>query len=228
MEFVLVHGTTQSPLGWSPLVSRLAMRGHRVLPVDLPTDRPQHRASDYAAIVRDQVGEEFTAPVVVAHSGSGALLPAIADILGARHMVWLAAFIPDVHGRRSLSATIRDEGSAMFNDEWLSLTTPPTADPVLATYFLFHDCDLATLRQALTTVRLFFPAAVYDEPAPDQALPCASTFILPRQDRTLPPEWMRTTVVERLGVMPIEIDTGHCPHVSQPATLVDILEQRAG
>jgi pimeloyl-ACP methyl ester carboxylesterase len=30
---------------------------------------------------------------------------------------------------------------------------------------------------------------------------------------------------ERLGVEPVEIDAGHCPHVSRPERVADILER---
>jgi pimeloyl-ACP methyl ester carboxylesterase len=228
MDYVLVHGTTQSPRGWLRLTTHLESRGHRVAAVDLPTDRPGLGASEYAAIVREQVQGTVTAPVVVAHSGSGALLPAVADALDARHMVWLAAFIPDLHGGRSLAAMIREAGQAMFSEEWLSLSIPPTADPVLAAYFLFHDCDLPTLRWALSTVRLFYPAAVYEEPPDNRALPTSSTYVLPLRDRTLRPDWMHATAREHLSVTPVEIDAGHCPHVSHPDAVADILEQPSG
>jgi hypothetical protein len=94
MDYVLVHGTTQSPAGWQRLAGALTRRGNRVQAVDLPTSQPELLAADYA-------------------------------------------------GR--------------------SLTEPPTADPVVAAYFLFHDCDLATLRWAVPTLRLFFPAAAYQQ-----------------------------------------------------------------
>jgi hypothetical protein len=35
---------------------------------------------------------------------------------------------------------------------------------------------------------------------------------------------MRAAARERLGVTAIEIDGGHCPHVSRPAELTGILE----
>jgi hypothetical protein len=75
-----------------------------------------------------------------------------------------------------------------MNPEWISQN--PVADPVLATYFLFHDCDLAALRWGLTTLRLFFPEAAYRQaPAALPAIP--STYIRPSDDRTLLPGWMR-------------------------------------
>ena len=38
------------------------------------------------------------------------------------------------------------------------MSTPPS-DPVLATYFLFHDADLATQRWALARYRRSYPRA---------------------------------------------------------------------
>jgi len=87
---------------------------------------------------------------------------------------------------------------------------------------LYHDCDEETIRWALTTRRLFLPEAVYNERIPlDDAVP--STYIVAAEDWTIRPEWQRRMARERLHVEPVEIATGHCPHVSQPERLADIL-----
>lgn len=68
----------------------------------------------------------------------------------------------------------------------------------MAAYFLFHSCDLDTLRWALSTLRPWRPAGAYDErpgPAPD----VPSTYVLPRQDRTLSPAWVPARGVRRTG-----------------------------
>jgi pimeloyl-ACP methyl ester carboxylesterase len=39
VEFVLVHGTTQSPAGWDRLARALGAPGHRVRAIDLPGDQ---------------------------------------------------------------------------------------------------------------------------------------------------------------------------------------------
>jgi hypothetical protein len=49
------------------------------------------------------------------------------------------------------------------------------------------------------------------------------SFILPTRDRTLRPEWMRQAARQRLGIQPVDVDAGHCPHVGQPGTIADIL-----
>lgn len=102
MEFVLVHGTTQSPVGWDPLRRALTRRGHTIAVVDLASDRRELTVDDYAQLAAEQVGRQGDRRVVVAHSGSGVLLPALAGSVGAEALVWLAAYVPDFTGRRSL------------------------------------------------------------------------------------------------------------------------------
>ena len=159
------------------------------------------------------------APVVVAHSAAGLLLPSVARRVDASHQVWLAAVIPD--GTRSLLAEFANAPGEMFNDEWLGHDA--VADPVLATHFLFHDCDLATLRWALGTLRRFVMRRMLSEPVA-RALDIRSTSIVATGDRTLRPSWSVAASRDRLGIEPRVIDAGHCPHVSQPSQVATIID----
>ncbi|HEX3588504.1 MAG TPA: alpha/beta hydrolase [Pseudonocardiaceae bacterium] len=219
MDFVLVHGTTQSPSGWDLVVRGLTARGHRAIAVDLPTGQPGLTAGEYARIAAEQVADDVTEPVVVAHSGGGLVATELGRRLRARHLVWLAALIPDYPGGRSLLEQIQAEQDTMFGAEWPQWQGE---DPVEAAYFLFHSCDLATLRWAVGTLRPWRPAGAYGEkpgPAPD----VPSTYVLPRDDRTLTPTWMRAAAPERLGVAAVEIDGDHCPHVGRADLVTAIL-----
>ncbi|WP_029138852.1 alpha/beta fold hydrolase [Nakamurella lactea] len=218
-DFVLIHGTTQTPRGWDRLTEALRSRGHRAVAVDL-AGSDERSITGYAEEIRRQAPAELHAPIVVAHSGTGPVLPAAAGLLGAQRQVWLAAIVPD--GRRPLLQEIRSAPTEIFNPEWPG--KDPTADPVLAGHFLFHDCDLETLQWALTTLRLFAPAALYADPV--TLLPSIpSSYVLATQDRTLRPTWCRRAAEQRLGAEVIEIDAGHCPHVSRPSELADILDR---
>jgi pimeloyl-ACP methyl ester carboxylesterase len=220
-DFVLIHGTTQNPAGWERLAHSLEVLGHRSATVDLAGD-DERLPVDYAETVAGQVPADTTTPIVVAHSGSGQVLPAAARRLDARRQVWLAAYVPD--GRHSLSEDVSPAPGEVFDPEWLG--KDPTTDPVLAAHFLFHDCNLETLQWALTTLRLFNPKRIPIEPvalAPE----IASTYIVATGDRTLRPEWCRRVATSRLDAEIIDIDSGHCPHVSQPDELAAILNQVA-
>jgi hypothetical protein len=216
-DFILIHSTGQGPDGWRRIVRELEQQGHRAHAIDLPTDQPELLAADYAEIIRRQV-DGVRDPFIIAHSGSGPLLPAAARALQAAHQVWLAAWVPDPAATFAEEVALRAE--AAFNPEWIGKDATNDAD--VATRFVYHDCEAETLDWALTTRRLFLPRAVYDEKIdPDNSIP--STYIVATEDRTIRPDWQRRMARERLGVEPIEIATGHCPNVSQPELLVTML-----
>jgi pimeloyl-ACP methyl ester carboxylesterase len=221
-DVVLIHSTGQGAAGWERLAQALARRGWTAHAVELPS-KPDLLAADYAQLIRRQVGC-LAAPIVLAHSASGLLLPAAARALDARRQVWLAAWVPNP--RASFLEEADAYAEKAFNPQWIG--KDPVADDSVAATLVFHDCDGATLEWALATRRLFLPRAVYGERislAPE--LP--STYILASQDRTIRPEWQRRMARDRLGVEPIEIATGHSPNVSQPdrlaAILVDAVER---
>jgi pimeloyl-ACP methyl ester carboxylesterase len=226
-DVVLVHGTTQSVTGWDLLVDEVTRRGHRALAVDLHDEDPDSSMIDLAARCRSQLPVDLSAPIVMAHSGSGILLPEVGDALGAAHEVYLAAAVPDPAGHRSFLDEMQADPLAMFNSEWFGVD--PTSDPVLATYFLFHDCDLATLRWALGTLQLFDALRNgYAEVPPARDLRNrASTLVAPRDDRTLRPAYLAAIARERLGVEPVILSGGHCPHVSRPGEVAELLESLA-
>ena len=222
MDLVLVHGSTQSPRGWDHLAEHLTARGHRCVAVDLPTDAPDLTAAGYAAIAADQAAG-LTAPVAVAHSLGGLLLPAIGRAVGARHLLWLGTLIPDVVGGRTAVEQIQSDGKEMFTDEWHTWDEDIVAAPAISAYFLYHDCDVATLRWALQQLRFFHPRAVMNE-TPETGPDVPSTFVVPADDRTLRADWMRAAARERLDAEVIDVPGGHCPHVSRPGRIADIVD----
>ena len=127
-------------------------------------------------------------PVVLGHSGAGLLVPAVSRVLDARGMVWLAAYIPAPG--RSLIAEAQQE-TAMFNPEWVGVD--PTRDDAAAVYFLFHDCDWATVQWARTTGRVWYPEAVYTEPFPAGGFPDVPASVI-----VVPPVWLRGKVKRRM------------------------------
>jgi pimeloyl-ACP methyl ester carboxylesterase len=222
VEFILVHGTTQSPAGWDRLARARGARGHGVTVIDLPVDRPEWTVADYAREAAAQAGEPAGRRVAVGHSGGGALLPAIADAAQASAVVWLAAYVPDLAGGASMLEDINAHRDAMFHPDWLGVD--PTSSPQQAMRFLFHDCDPPIQQWALGTLRLFNPGPAVYQHTPEPLPPAvARTFILPTGDRTLRPQWMRQAAQQRLGTQPVEVNAGHCPHVSQPETIASIL-----
>ena len=212
-----MHGTTQSPDGWRLLIEELGTIGHTAATIDLARFGERASATEYGhAVVGALSGEKVD--VVVAHSGSGLLLPAIASAAQATMQVYLAAFVPD--GSRSLMDEVNEDASAVFNADWVG--ADPISDYDVARNFLFHDCSPDVAEWAVTTLRAFMPISAYSEwvsRAP--AIPAMS--VVPDCDRTLRPEWMMAASRERLGIEPTIVPGGHCPHVSRPRDLARIL-----
>jgi len=49
------------------------------------------------------------------------------------------------------------------------------------------------------------------------------SVIVAAADRILRPDWLHQAARQWLGSQPVEVSAGHCPHVSQPETIADIL-----
>ena len=202
-DFVLIHSTGQSAAGWDRLIGELDARGARGHAVDLPNDRPELRAQDYANLLADRFSG-LDRPVVLAHSGSGPLLPAAAATLGAQRQVWLAAWVP--HSPVTVMDDMRMHKEEAFNLDWIG--QDPTVDDAVAIHFVYHDCDSETQAWALTTRRPFFPEAVYDEAiALEPSIP--STYIVALEDRTIRPHWQRRMALERLGLQSLDVVPKH-------------------
>jgi hypothetical protein len=193
----------------------------------LPKHRPTWRLGDHAAEIARVVASPHT--VVVAHSFSGVFLPLVAQHIDCALLVFLAAVVPEPE--KSVRAQF-EEDPGMFSPDWIK-AGPRWFDPQererLAREFLFHDCDEETLSWALATVDLFDTRHLVTQPAPFKSWPNVPTAsIVASCDRTLTADWGRRISRRVLGQPAIEVDTGHCPHVSQPEETASILERLAG
>lgn len=224
--FVLVHGSGQNAGCWARVGGQLKARGHAVAAPDLPKQAPDWRFEDYAAEIARAVSGLDT--VVVGHSVSGAFLPLVPQVRDCALLVFLAAVIPEP------GKSVRDqfaEDPSMFSPDWIEAGArwfDTSQQEHLAKEFLFHDCDEETLSWALRTVELLDTRHLVTQPAPFTRWPSVpAVSVVATYDRTLSPDWGRRTSRRVLGRETIEIQAGHCPHVSQPGAIADILEQLA-
>ena len=226
MEFVLVHGSGQNAASWSRVAERLRVQGHTATTPELPKQAPDDSLADYAAGIAESV--DSIESIVVAHSFSGVFLPLVAAGHGCGLIVFLAAVIPEP------GMSVRDQFTAdsqMFSPEWIA-AGPRWFDKTqydgLAREFMFHDCDAATLEWGLTTMELYDTRHLATEPSPFTDWPdVPAAAIVAAADRTLTPAWQRRTCERVLGVEPVEIDSGHCPHVSHAHEVADRLMRLA-
>jgi pimeloyl-ACP methyl ester carboxylesterase len=217
--FCLVHGSTQNASCWDLLIPELAKRGHEAVRMSLPTNEPEASATRYADVIAKTIPDGRDDTVVVAHSASGLFLPLVSQKRRVRRLVFLTSVIPQIG--KSLRDQVNDD-SSMFNPEWLG--KDPTKDDQLALKFLFHDCSPELSHWALGTMSLMFARQAILEMCPLSVWPdVPSSYILCSEDRAIQPQWSRRAAQERLGVVPIELPGGHCPYVSRPAELAQVL-----
>jgi pimeloyl-ACP methyl ester carboxylesterase len=112
---------------------------------------------------------------------------------------------------------------SMFNPAWIGQNP---LDEKVALDFVYHDCPRDRLDWALSTWLVFYAKRALDEPCPLSGWPAVpSTYIMCAEDRTITPEWQRKAARELLEVEPVALPGGHCPHVSRPEALADVLQQ---
>ncbi len=221
--YCLIHGSGQGPDGWRMLVDELKRRGHGVLTPAFQVSRTDAGLAWHAETIVNDLDNSGMNPadvVCVAHSASGMYLPLIAERWSPRRMVFLAAVVP----RPGVSIIEQYQADpSMFNSAWVGQN--PLEDKV-ALDFVYHDCPADRLDWALSTRIVFYAKRAMEEPCPLRAWPAVpSSYIVCSDDRTITPAWQRKAARELLGVEPVELPGGHCPHVSRPDALADVLQR---
>ncbi len=224
--FCLVNGSTQNPLCWKLLIPELEKHGHQTITPSLPVDEPAASGTRYAEVIAQALEDASDNVVLIGHSASGMFIPLVPGLRPIRRLVYLAALIP------TPGASIRDQLTTdpdMLNPEWVATCragNDPSTNDEVAINFLFHDCQPEAINLGLTTRMRMYAERAMTEIFPLKALPeVPSSYIVCCDDRTISPVWSRRTARERLGVEAIELPGGHCPYLSRPLQLADVLTE---
>ncbi|HEX8423160.1 MAG TPA: alpha/beta hydrolase [Pyrinomonadaceae bacterium] len=222
--FCLVNGSTQNPLCWKLLLPELEKRGHRTITPSLPVDEPSASGTKYAEVIARALEAAGDEVVLVGHSAAGMFIPLVPRLRPIQRLVYLAALIPKP------GASIRDQLAAepdMLNPDWVATCragNDPSANDEVAIEYLFHDCPPEALKVGLETRMRMYAEGAMTEIFPLEALPeVPSAYIVCADDRTISPDWSRRTARLRLGVEAVELPGGHCPYLSRPKQLAEVL-----
>lgn len=215
-NFLLIPGGGSDPSYWQFVVSELAERRHRGIPIDLPCEDDSADLLAYVEAVVAQNPADGTRPVVVAHSLGGFTGPLACRRLDAAALVYLSGMIP-CPGERP--------------DEWWAATGCAEAqreaaaaggydvDDVNALFY--NDVDPSVVAGVVERDQSDTPMIA---PWPGDALPELPTrFVLLRDDRFFPEPFMRRVVAQRLAFEPDVMPGGHMAMLSHPAELADLL-----
>jgi pimeloyl-ACP methyl ester carboxylesterase len=212
--YVLIHGAGDSAFYWHLLAPELRERGHEVVAMDLPCDDESAGLSEYTDTVLEAIGDR-TELVVVAQSFGGFTAPLVCERVPVELMVLVAGMVP-------LPGEKAEDWWANTGYEQAAREQEHDANDEIAVFF--HDVPPELAAEAMSRGRNQAETPGL-EPWPLDAWPDVPTrYLLCRDDRLFPADWMRGVVRERLGITPDEIDGGHCPALSRPRELAERLE----
>ncbi|GLY90061.1 alpha/beta hydrolase [Actinoallomurus iriomotensis] len=216
--YVLIHGAGDASY-WQRLVPELRGRGHDVVAPELPSDDDAGLAG-YTDTVLSAIGDR-TDLVVVAQSLGGFTGPLVCDRVPVRLLVMLCAMVPTPG--ETAGDWWGNTGSDQARREQAVRDGRSPEFDVVETFF--HDVPPEIVAEATAREPRNESASMWTDPWPLQAWPDVPTrFLLGRDDRFFPASFLRRVVRDRLGIVPDEMDGGHCPALSRPKDLADRLE----
>jgi pimeloyl-ACP methyl ester carboxylesterase len=211
---VLVHGAWGSPEMWDHVIEALPA-GVEVLVADLPTcSRPGATLSDDAAHVRELTGNRPA--ILVGHSYGGAVISeAGTQIPGARHMVFVAAAMPDI-GESMFDWTSKRPGLEIpmefANDGTCTLNIDGLDSP--------YD-ELTMARLGRVRMRPFAIAAVMAPLTNAAWSTVPSTYLVATEDTLIHPDTQREMAV-RAGNS-LELAAEHQVILSHPEQVAKVI-----
>ena len=219
--YVLIHGASSDSWYWHLVVPELEARGHDVVAPDLPSDDDAAGLTEYTDAVVAAVGDR-TDLIVVAQSMGGFTAPMVCEQLPVNLMILVAAMVPrpgESPGDWWANTGFEEARRAQAEREG---RTADSVDPLVD---FFHDVPPDVTAEAMERGERAQSGTPFEKPWPLAAWPAVPTrFLLCRNDRFFPADFMRRVVHERLGITPDEIESGHLPALAHPTELVDRLE----
>ncbi|MFD7785695.1 alpha/beta fold hydrolase [Streptomyces nojiriensis] len=210
---VLVHGLYHRPEHFAEVAERLRASGVEVAVPGL------HRGSLLAdtAAVQAAVDALREPAVLLGHSYGGSV---ITGVSGARHLVYLAAFVPDA----GESAAGLGGASPQLRE---AIRPGPGGStslcPDLAAATLYGDCPEPLAARAVDLLRAQAPGCGRGVPERQSWKHTPSTYVVCAQDRAVDPGVQRRMASRCTDVR--EWQTGHSPFVGQPRLVVGLLQE---
>jgi pimeloyl-ACP methyl ester carboxylesterase len=210
--YAFIHGAGDVGWYWHLVEAELRERGHDTIAPDLPIDDDTASFSDYADSVIEAIGDRAGDDlVVVGMSFGGYTAPIVAERTGAACLVLVSPMIP----RPGESA------EQMFANTGYEQEPQEDASELAVFY---HDVPEDVAKEALSKGR-DQAGTTWTEPWPLPAWPNVPVIVvLGRNDRLFPVAWLRRVAKNRLGVTPVEVDSGHCVALARPRELAGLLE----
>ena len=234
-NFVLIHGGSHGAWCWKPLISELALLGHRAFTFDLPghgddqTPRSKVTFESYVAAADGFLRSlDIKETILVGHSLAGIILPEVtrANNLRISRVVFLAGLVLDV-GEAAIDLIPGSRRSRYFEIAAESTDNTISLDFESARTFFFSDMSEGKARlyyEQLTPQ----PFAPYLEPAKIAARSIGADrrYVSCTKDNAFPHD-LSVSLASKLGGKIETIEAGHDVMLSRPGELARLLAEAA-
>jgi pimeloyl-ACP methyl ester carboxylesterase len=220
--YVLIPGAGSDSWFWHLVTPKLEALGHDVVAPDLPLADESAGFAEYADVVADAIGDRSDL-IVVAQSMAGFTAPLVCDRRPVDLLVLLAAMVPAPGETAGAWWDNTGQGPAKRAQAERDGRGTGEDDDVVTVFF--HDVPDDVTAAAMARGESPQSEHSFEDPWPRESWPDVPTrFLLCRDDRLFPADFQRRVVRERLGIVPDEIDGGHCVALARPDELVARLE----
>lgn len=221
---ILVHGAWHGPWCWDVLTAHLQAHAVAVQCVALPSAAsavPAGLAEDAAAV--SEVLSRVSGAVVLCGHSYGGMVVSAADTRQAdvRRLVYLCAYLTEAG--ESVEASLRAAGERRPGHWIRRLPDGRTqVDAERAAARLYADCPAATQEWAIARLRPQWGQGLGQSTACPAWRRHPSTYVVCSEDRALAPSIQREVYGVRAQQV-LTLASGHCPFLSQPRQLAQLL-----
>jgi pimeloyl-ACP methyl ester carboxylesterase len=217
---VLVHGAWHGPWCWDGVVAALEGRGLPATAVELPLTG----ADDDVAAARVAIEAAGPDCVVVGHSYGGMVISRAATALPVRHLVYLAAFMPEP-GEEMLTFLA---GSPLTTAVVLDDAGQVAIDPEVAAKLFYGDCSAEAAAEFVGRLRPMAAdsAMAAAPPTPPAWHTVPTTYVVCTNDQALPLASQRTLATRATHAF--EWPTDHSPFLTRPAAIASLIVDLTG
>jgi pimeloyl-ACP methyl ester carboxylesterase len=238
-RFVLVHGAFGGAWCWEPVTGPLEAAGHTVEALDLPgggDDRTPVKGitmESCAARVCAALDSRPERAILVGYSMGGAVVTQAAGIRPDKvaSLIFLCAFMPS-NGQSLLDLTHLPEGA----DDLIQANIVIEGEPPVATLSdeataaaVYNCCTQEQVAQSVVRRRPQAVAVFATPVSVDEAVLTSipRSYVLTRQDKSIPPALQRRMIAEHPCERVIELDADHAPFYSATDELTSALLELA-
>jgi pimeloyl-ACP methyl ester carboxylesterase len=218
---VLVHGAFADGSAWNRIIPTLQSKGLRVISVQ----NPLTSLADDATHTRRALAVAEGPLVLVGHSWGGAVITETGVHEKVSALVYVAAFAPDAgeSANDGLKEYPSSPGLSDLSVDAEGFASLPASG--LAANFAqdLPEAETAVMVATQGPIRASSFETILTQAA-WKAKP--SWYIVAKQDRMLPPEFLRATA-RRIKAKVTELDTSHVPQASRPAEVAAVILEAA-